>query len=135
MKYQWSEEYDQLLERAIADGKVQLLPDMEERRDAPRFSLSEDSFHSTDSIRRDIVDMSKTGYAFHSEKKYEIGEEVPLNLREAFVAQAKVMGCEMVELDSIYLEFKYMVRCQFTSQEHGMIILLLLFEDSTLSPQ
>ena len=111
---------------------MQLLPDKEELRVNPRFKLSEDWVRSTESSQRDIIDLSKTGYAFHSEKKYEIGEEVPLNLREAFVAQAKVMGCEMVESDSSFLEFKYMVRCQFFSQEHGMIILLLLFEDSTL---
>ena len=40
MKYQWSEEYDRLLERAIEEGKVQLLQDKEERRDNPRFKLS-----------------------------------------------------------------------------------------------
>ena len=133
MKYQWSEEYDRLLERAITEGKVQLLQDKAERRDNPRFKLSAELFRSAESIKRDIIDMSKTGYAFHSERKYEIGEEVPLSLREAFVAHAKVVGCEMVESDSSFLEFKYVVRCQFASQEHGMIILLLLFEDSTLT--
>ena len=51
--------------------------------------------------------------------------------REAFEAHATVVGCEMVEIDSGFLEFRYRVRCQFTSPEHGMIILLLLFEDST----
>ena len=139
MQSHWSEEYDQLLERAIAEGKVQLLPDKEERREHPRFKLTEDWVRSTESSQRDIIDLSKAGYAFYSERKFEIGEEVPLNLREAFVAQAKVVGCEMVESDSSFLEFKYAVHCQFTSQEHGMIILLLLFEDSTqhgvLSPQ
>jgi len=131
MKYQWSEEYDRLLERAIADGKIQLLQDTEERRDNPRFKLSVDLFRSTESVQRDIIDMSKTGYAFYTERKYEIGEEVPLSMREAFEAHATVVGCEMVEVDSGFLEFKYRVRCQFTSPEHGMIILLLLFEDST----
>ena len=131
MKYQWSEEYDRLLERAIEEGKVQLLQDKEERRDNPRFKLSVELFHSAESIQRDIIDMSKTGYAFHSERKYEIAEEVPLSMREAFEAHATVVGCEMVEIDSGFLEFRYRVRCQFTSPEHGMIILLLLFEDST----
>ena len=131
MKYQWSDEYDRLLERALAEGKVELLQDKEERRDNPRFKLSEELFRSAESIQRDIIDMSKTGYAFHSERKYEIGEEVPLSMREAFEAHATVVGCEMVEVDSGFLEFKYRVRCQFTSPEHGMIILLLLFEDST----
>ena len=131
MKYQWSEEYDRLLERAITEGKVKLLQDKEERRDNPRFKLSAELFRSAESIQRDIIDMSKTGYAFHSERKYEIAEEVPLSMREAFEAHATVVGCEMVEIDSGFLEFRYRVRCQFTSPEHGMIILLLLFEDST----
>ncbi len=131
MKYQWSEEYDRLLERALAEGKVELLEDTVERRDDPRFKLSENLFSSAESIQRDIIDMSKTGYAFYSERNYEIGEDVPLSMREAFEAHAKVVGCEMVEVDSGFLEYKYRVRCQFTSPEHGMIILLLLFEDST----
>jgi len=131
MKYQWSEEYDRLLERALAEGKVELLEDTVERRDDPRFKLSENLFSSAKSIQRDIIDMSKTGYAFYSERNYEIGEDVPLSMREAFEAHAKVVGCEMVEVDSGFLEYKYRVRCQFTSPEHGMIILLLLFEDST----
>lgn len=131
MKYQWSEEYDRLLERALAEGKVELLEDTVERRDDPRFKLSENLFSSAEPIQRDIIDMSKTGYAFYSERNYEIGEDVPLSMREAFEAHAKVVGCEMVEVDSGFLEYKYRVRCQFTSPEHGMIILLLLFEDST----
>ena len=133
MKYQWSEEYDRLLERALAEGKVELLEDTVERRDDPRFKLSENLFSSAKSIQRDIIDMSKTGYAFYSERNYEIGEDVPLSMREAFEAHAKVVGCEMVEVDSGFLEYKYRVRCQFTSPEHGMIILLLLFEDSTIT--
>ena len=131
MADKWSEEYDQLLNRAISEGKVQVLPDEEERRGSPRFKLSEDLFRSADSIQRDIIDMSKTGFAFHSERNYEIGEEVPLTMHNAFEARAKVVGCEMVEVDSAFLEFKYRVRCQFISPEHGMIILMLLFEDST----
>ena len=133
MQSQWNEDYDKLLERAIAEGKVRLLQDKEERRDNPRFNLSVELFHSAESIQRDIIDMSKTGYSFHSEKKYEIGTEVPLHMREAFEARATVVGCEMVEVDSGFLEFRYRVRCQFTNPEHGMIILLLLFEDSTLT--
>ena len=131
MKDKWSEEYDQLLNRAIDEGKVQVLPDLKERRDSPRFKLSENLFRSADSIQRDIIDISKTGFAFHSERQYEIGGEVPLTMHNAFEAHAKVVGCEMVETDSAFLEFRYRVRCQFTSPEHGMIILMLLFEDST----
>lgn len=129
MKYQWSEEYDRLLERAISEGKVQLLSDQEERRENPRFKLSEDFFRSKDSSQRDIIDLSKTGYAFHSERMYEIGEDAPLNLHEAFQAHAQVVGCEMEEVG--FLEIRYRVRCVFSSPEHGMIFLLLLFEDST----
>ena len=131
MKDKWSEEYDLLLERAIAEGKVQVLPDKEERRGSPRFKFSKELFRSAESIQRDIIDMSTTGFAFHSERTYEIGEEVPLTMHDAFQAHAKVVGCEMVETDSAFLEFKYRVRCQFTNPEHGMIILMLLFEEST----
>ena len=131
MKDKWSEEYDHLLERAIAEGKVQVLPDEEERRGNPRFKISEESFRSMDSIQRDIIDMSITGFAFYSERNYQIGEEVPLTMHDAFEARANVVGCEMVETDSTFLEVKCRVRCEFISPEHGMIILLLLFEDST----
>ena len=131
MKYHWSEDYDRLLERALAEGKVQLLPDQEEQRKNPRFSLSEDLIRSATFNQRDIIDLSKSGYAFHSDKTYNIGEEAPLNLREAFQAPATVMGCEMEEVD--FLDIKYRVRCKFTNPEHGMIFLLLLFEDSTIT--
>jgi len=131
MEEQWSEEYDRLLERAIAEGKVEPLRDIDERRVSPRFKLSEGLYHSEEATQRDIIDLSKTGYAFYSERMYEIGEDVPLSVREAFEAHAKVVGCKMMETDSNFLEFKYRVHCQFTAPEHGMIILLLLFEDST----
>ena len=119
----------------IADGKVEVLPDDKERRDEPRFKISEELFSSTDAIQRDIIDMSVSGFAFHSERQYEIGEEVPLTMHEAFEAHAKVVGCEMEEFDAGFLDFRYRVRCQFTSPEHGMIILMLLFEDSTAISQ
>ena len=133
MKDKWSEEYDLLLERAITEGKVESVRVNDERRDSPRFKLSEGIIRSEESTQRDIIDLSKSGYAFHSERNYKIGEEVPLTMRGAFEAHAKVVGCEMVETDSCFLEFKSRVRCQFTSPEHGMIILLLLFEDSTFT--
>ena len=131
MKDKWSKEYAHLLQRAIVEGEVQILPDEEERRGDPRFKISGESFRSVDSIQRDIIDMSKTGFAFYSERNYQIGEEIPLTMHDAFEARANVVGCEMVETDSAFLEVKCRVRCEFISPEHGMIILLLLFEDST----
>ena len=132
MEHQWSEEYDRLLEKAIAEGRVEPLRDNDERRDSPRFKLSEDIYHSEESTHRNIIDLSKTGYAFHSERMYSIVEEAPLTIRDAFEAQATVVNCEMEETDTGFLEFKYRVRCRFTSPEHGMIILLLLFEDISI---
>ena len=132
MEYKWNEEYDRLLERAIAEGKVEPVLDNDEKRDSPRFKLSEGLYRSEESTHREINDLSKTGYAFYSERKYKIGEDVPLNIREAFEAHAKVVACEMVETDPSFLEFRYRVRCRFTNPEHGMTILLLLFEDITI---
>ena len=131
MKHDWNEEYDHLLERAIAEGKVQVLPYEEERRGSPRFKFSEPMFRSVDSIQRDIIDMSKTGFAFNSDRYYQIGKEVPLTMHDAFETQAKVVGCEIFETGFAFLEDKCRVRCEMISPEHGLIILMLLFEDST----
>ena len=131
MKDKWSEEYDPLLENAISEGRVHVLPDKEERRGRPRFKFSENMFRSVDSIQREIIDMSVTGFAFHSERKYEIDEEVLLTIHNAFEGHAKAVGCEMVETDATFLEFKYRVRCQFTSPQNSIIILMLHFENST----
>lgn len=133
MENQWNKDYDRLLEKAIAEGRVKPLRHHDERRDSPRFEFSEDIYHSEEATHRKIIDLSKTGYAFHAEKKYSVGEEAPLTIRDAFEAHAKVVSCEMEETDSGFLEFKYRVCCQFTNPEHGMIIILLLFEDSTVT--
>ena len=130
MKDKWSEEYNHLLERAIAEGKVQVLPDEEERRGSPRFRFSEALFRSVDSIQCDIIDISKTGFAFHSERYYQAGKEIPLTMHDAFETQAKVVGCEFFETGFAFLGVKCRVRCELISPEHGMIILMLLFEDS-----
>lgn len=129
---QWNEEYDRLLEKAIGEGRVEPLQDQDERRGSPRFKFSMDIYHSEESTHRNIIDLSKTGYAFHSERMYEIGEEAPLTIRNAFEAQANVVKCEMEETDTGFLEFMYRVRCHFINPEHGMVIILLLFEDSNI---
>ena len=131
MKYQWSGEYDQVLARAITEGKVQILPDEEERRGSPRFRLAEELIRSGYSIQRDLIDVSNTGFAFHSERAYEIGEPAPLTMHNVFEALATVVGCETVESGSDTLDSRYRVRCQFTDPEHGMILIMMLFEDST----
>lgn len=125
------EEFGLLLEKAIAEGKVEVLPDKEERRGSPRFIFSKNMFRSADSVQRDIIDMSMTGFAFHSERKHDVGEEVSLTMHNAFQGHANVVGCEMVPTDTTFLEFRYRVRCQFTNPEHGMIILMLHFQDLT----
>lgn len=131
MASQWSESYDQLLGKAIAEGRVEPLQDQDERRAYPRFKISEDIYRSEESTNRRIIDLSKSGYAFHSERMYSNGEEAPLTIRGAFEAHATVVSCEIEETDTDFLEFMYRVRCEFTNSEHGMIIILLIFEDST----
>ncbi len=135
MKHDWSEEYDHLLERAIAEGKVQVLPGEEERRGSPRFRLAEELIRSGYSIQRDLIDVSNTGFAFHSERAYEVGEPAPLTMHKVFEALATVVGCETVESGSDTLDSRYRVRCQFTDPEHGMILIMMLFEDPSTTGQ
>ena len=133
MEVQWGEEYDRLLEKAIAEGKVEPLRDHDERRDSPRFKFSEGFFHSKELTQRHIIDLSKSGYAFHSDRMYNIGEEISLSIRDAFEAHAIVVNCEIEETDAGFLEYKYRVRCRFTNPEYGLMILVLLIGESTIT--
>ena len=126
----WVQEYDRLINRAIETGEVVILPDEKERRRHPRFKMPGGQVRITDSLQRDIIDMSMSGVAFYSERKYEVGEVVPLSLKEAFAVQAEVLGCEMVQTDPSFLEFAYRVRCQFINLNHGLNFLMLVLEHS-----
>ena len=126
----WVQEYDRLIIRAIATGEVAILPDEKERRRHPRFKILGGLVRITDSIQRDIIDMSMSGVAFYSERKYEGGEVVPLCLKEAFAVLAEVLGCGVVQMDPSFLELAYRVRCQFINLNHGLSFLMLVLEHS-----
>ncbi|MCH9046493.1 MAG: PilZ domain-containing protein [SAR324 cluster bacterium] len=96
----------------------------------PRFNIPGRQIQITDTIERDIIDMSISGVSFYSDRNHAIGEVVPLCLDGAFSVQTKVVGCQMVQTDPSFLEFKYRVRCEFVNSDHGLIFLMLALEDS-----
>ena len=126
----WAQSYERRLNRAIATGEVEIIPNGKERRMNPRFKIPGRQIQITDSIQREVINMSISGVSFYSDRNHLIGEVVPLCLDGAFSVQTKVVGCQMVPTDPTFLEFKYRVRCKFVKPDHGLTFLMLALEDS-----
>ena len=124
----WELEYKDLLQRALSKGEVEPLKEQHEHRSNPRFPLEMGSVWIRAEMPFDIVDISSDGMAFLSDRLFSIGQQLALTLGKAFLVEARVVNCTMVETDDDFMEAKYRVSCEFNDPHNGRQALLVLKE-------
>jgi PilZ domain len=115
----WEEEYERLLNEAIAGGIVSILPSGSEKRRHPRFRLAEQVPH-------DVVDLSISGLAFYAQRPFTVGHTIMVSLHQILAIQAQVLGCD--PLSGADAPAPYKIRCRFTDEDYGLRFLVLAME-------
>lgn len=103
-----------------------------ERRNAPRVSVVCGDVAVNATFPVTTIDISTTGASFLSEQPFKAGNEISLSVAKVFSLEATVVGCEMEETDSTFMETRYRVRCKFTDETAGMELLVLSKEYETI---
>ena len=124
----WEREYKDLLQRALSKGDVEPLKEQHEHRSSPRFPLAMGSVWIRAEMPFDVVDMSPNGMAFLSDRLFSKGQHLALTLGKAFLVEARVVHCTMVETDEDLMEAKYRISCEFNDPHNGRQALMLLKE-------
>ena len=58
-------------------------------------------------------DISRGGVSFYSDRNFEIGRRLALNIKHAIGLEIEVMHCEMEMVDDVFMEAKYRVGTKF----------------------
>ena len=124
----WEIQYEKLVREAMEKGTAKVLKGSQEHRAQPRFSLEMGSIWIRTETPFDVVDISATGIAFLSERLFAKGQHIAMTLGKAFLVEANVVGCVMVETDPEMMEAKYRVSCEFQDSHNGTQALLMLKE-------
>ena len=128
MDSSWDKEYRSLLNRGIAAGRVHVLPGDEEKRQHPRYRMANATVWGRVERGFPVIDKSLSGLAFFSPSAFGVGQIVRVSLRQFFVVDALVVGCEMQETEPLFLEFQYKVRCRFTDLDPGLLQVLVALD-------
>ena len=126
----WKKEYDRLLQEGRQNNEVIEADDLSGNRENPRFGLSNAHVWIRVPTRFDLIEVSITGISFFSNMAFGVDELVMLTLDKAFVIEAQVKECVLVESNSDMLEVRYRIGCLFTDSSHGMQLLVMLKEMS-----
>ncbi len=138
----WKGEYESLkteLESLTPDadvlGELENLevydgpPGTGERRSEPRYH-----FQANRDIRVyahigpksfQILNISVGGIAFFSDVEFEPGTNVLLSALGMVALDVDVVSCEMVETDSDFMEYQYLVRAKFSPRVNGYLVYVL----------
>jgi len=128
MDSSWDKHYQSLLSKGIALGRVQVRSSGAEKREFPRYRMANTLVWGRIELSYPVIDKSLTGLAFHSPTAFEVGSTVRISLRQFFVVEALVVGCEMEELDSVFLTCQYKVRCRFTDLDPTLVQVLVALD-------
>src|SRR5262245_58338235 len=119
-----AKQYQSLLDKGIALGRGQVLPSGSEKREFPRYRMENTLVWGRVEHSYPVVDKSLTGLAFHATTPFQVGSVVRVSLRQFFVVEALVVGCEMVETDTMFLNCQYKVRCRFNNLDPNLVQVL-----------
>lgn len=125
---QWEQAYYRLLDEGVSSGRVQMMPEGQEKRRHPRFHMPGSMVTVRQDQQHEVVDVSVSGVAFHSTHRYAVGDRISLSLRGLLSIEAVVLGCEMVRVETVYMEYAYKVRCRFEDEGYGMQFLVMALE-------
>ena len=124
----WETQYEKLLRKSLESGEVKPLEGKSELRTAPRFSLQTGSIWIRTEMPFDVVDISSNGMAFLSHRLFAVGQHLALTLGKAFLVEATVVDCRMIETDPDLMEAMYRVSCEFNDVHNGTQALVMLKE-------
>ncbi len=124
----WDKEYQSLLSKGIAAGRVHVLPGESEKREHPRYRMANATVWGRVERGYPVIDKSLSGLSFYSPFPFGVGQVVRISLRQFFVIDALVVGCEMHETDNLFLECQYKVRCRFSNLDPGLLQVLVALD-------
>ena len=119
----WEQEYEALLEHALANRRVERLPAGLEKREQPRFRLRTGSIGVQLETQVPVIDVSISGLSFRAALALQTGLRLNLVLARAFLVEAEVVGCEAMSTDAAQ---GWRVHCSFRRHEDGMRLLVML---------
>lgn len=124
----WREEYKYLLESGKTAGEFLPRVGGGERRNNPRFKLKNSYVSIKVEPKLMVVDISITGISLFSDFQFRPGNIITVTLGKAFAVDARVIDCELVVSDEIFLENKYLIRSQFENMDIGPQFLVMIKE-------
>lgn len=122
------QEYNRLIRVGMQKGTIGIRGDAPEFRDSPRFEPMGAIIAVKVEPRFTILNISASGIAFLSNLPFLPGSILTLVLEDVIGVQARVISCEMIETDEIYLETRYRAQCSFDTPNHGKQMLLMMDE-------
>ncbi len=131
-KQGWEKEYKELLKTGKERGEVRVKTTPDDKRINPRFKLKTGAIWIRMEQSFDVVDVSRSGISFFSNYPFEAGQTLAVTLGKAFMIEAKVKSCAVVETDETFLEKKYRVSCNFDDSYSGVQFLVMLKESENL---
>ena len=123
---EWDDDYAQLLQESLDSGKIDTVSGGAEKRDSPRFQIQSGAIWVRLDSCFDVLDASISGISFRSDRSFEAGEVLAINLAKAFKIEAEVIDCRMMETNPNLLETAYITRCRFTDEHSAVRFLVML---------
>ena len=115
-----SYEFAQVLEQSRRRGEVTELSAGNERRKYPRLKIISDDLWIDSMAQFVVVDMSPSGVALNCNYPLQLGDVLRIALGPLQGADAKVIGCDLIDSPTEYLDAQYRVHCVFLNIKAGM---------------
>jgi PilZ domain len=122
------EEYQSIVREALARGELDVRKNGDDLRSEPRFRKVRGGIAVRVEPEFRMADVSARGIAFFSELPFELGSTLHVVLHGTIAFHARVVGIQLVETDSFFLEARYRVQCRFHDDADGKQLLVLMKE-------
>lgn len=129
----WEKDYRLLIQKWMASGEIDHLPEGDERRQFPRFKLKSKSITILVEAQFPVVDLSLSGISFYSNLAVDARQSINLVLEKTFEVAVEIIRCQKTNVDFDGVQWPYRVHCNFVNHKHGMQLLVLLNEMDNLS--
>lgn len=121
--------YWRLLQRY--HGSDRLPPAVDERRAHPRFVVDEPQIVVRSEFTVPALDVSRSGIAFRSPHRFEVGRRFGIRVGNAISGEALVVACEPDCGEAASGPIEYRVRCTFAEETVGMPAVVVLSDHAT----
>lgn len=125
---EWEDEYEHVLEESTERGEIKMGSGEWEHRKDPRLGLKHAQVWIKVDLPFEVIDISISGISFYSTTKFIKDQTFAITLGKAFVIEALVVDCQLVETDKNMMEAHYRTACSFENPETGRQFLVMLKE-------